>query len=65
MQPSLERALRQSTHRHGGKERQVFLLRSQRMYDAIETGEINLNDLAPRIRELRERQTKPQGRKEE
>ena len=39
--------------------------RLQRVYDAIETGKIILDDLAPRIRELRERQLKLQTRKEE
>ena len=39
--------------------------RLQRVYDAIETGKISLDDLAPRIRELRERQLKLQTRKEE
>ena len=39
--------------------------RLQRVYEAIETGKINLDDLAPRIHELRERQIKLQSRKEE
>jgi site-specific DNA recombinase len=38
--------------------------RLQRVYDAIETGKISLDDLAPRIHELRERQLKLQTRKE-
>jgi hypothetical protein len=38
--------------------------RLQRLYDAIETGKISLDDMAPRIRELRERQTKLQNQKE-
>ena len=37
--------------------------RLQRVYDAIETGKIILDDLAPRIRELRERQFKLQTRR--
>jgi site-specific DNA recombinase len=39
--------------------------RLQRIYEAIETGKINLDDLAPRIREIRDRQLKLQSRKEE
>jgi site-specific DNA recombinase len=39
--------------------------RLQRLYDAIETGKISLDDLTPRIRELRECQAKLQVRKEE
>jgi site-specific DNA recombinase len=40
-------------------------VRLRRLYDAIETGKISLDDLAPRIHELRERQAKLQSRKEE
>jgi site-specific DNA recombinase len=39
--------------------------RLQHLYDAIETGKICLDDLAPRIHEQRERQTKLQNRKNE
>jgi DNA invertase Pin-like site-specific DNA recombinase/archaellum component FlaC len=39
--------------------------RLERVYDAIETGKIALDDLAPRIRELRERQERLQARKQE
>ncbi len=37
--------------------------RLERLYDAIETGKINLDDLAPRIHDLRNRQEKLQARK--
>jgi site-specific DNA recombinase len=36
-----------------------------RLYDALETGKISLDVLAPRIRELKERQDKLEGRKNE
>jgi len=36
-----------------------------RLYDALETGKISIDLLAPRIRELKERQDKLQGRKDE
>jgi len=36
-----------------------------RLYDALETGKISIDLLAPRIRELKERQDKLQGRKNE
>ena len=36
-----------------------------RVYDALETGEISIDLLAPRIRELKERQDKLQGRRDE
>jgi site-specific DNA recombinase len=36
-----------------------------RLYDALETGKISLDVLAPRIRELKERQDKLQARKDE
>jgi site-specific DNA recombinase len=36
-----------------------------RLYDALETGKISIDLLAPRIRELKERQDKLQGRKSE
>jgi site-specific DNA recombinase len=36
-----------------------------RLYDALETGKISIDLLAPRIRELKERQDKLQGRKAE
>ena len=36
-----------------------------RLYDALETGEISIDLLAPRIRELKERQDKLQARKDE
>ena len=35
----------------------------ERLYDAIETGNISLNDLAPRIHEYRDKQEKLQARK--
>ena len=37
--------------------------RLERLYDAIETGKIGLDDLAPRIHELRDRQEKVQARR--
>ena len=37
--------------------------RLERLYDAIETGKLGLDDLAPRIRELRIQQEKLQARK--
>lgn len=37
--------------------------RLERLYDAIETGKINLDDLAPRIRKLRNRQEQLQARR--
>ena len=39
--------------------------RLDRLYDALETGKISLDVLAPRIRELKERQEKLQARKDE
>ena len=36
-----------------------------RLYDALETGKISIDLLAPRIRDLKERQDKLQGRKDE
>lgn len=39
--------------------------RLERLYDAIETGNVNLSDLGPRIRELRSRQEKLMARKAE
>ncbi len=39
--------------------------RLERFYDVIETGKISLDDVGPRIRELRERYDKLQARKEE
>ena len=39
--------------------------RLERLYDVIETGEISLDDVGPRIRALRERYEKLQSRKEE
>ena len=36
-----------------------------RLYDALETGKISIDILAPRIRDLKERQDKLQGRKDE
>ena len=36
-----------------------------RLYDALETGKISIDLLAPRIRQLKERQDKLQGRKDE
>ena len=39
--------------------------RLDRLYDALETGGIDLNDIAPRIRELRKRQEKLRIRKAE
>ncbi len=38
------------------KEDDSITARLEKLYDAIETGNISLNDLAPRIRELRNRQ---------
>jgi len=43
----------------------TMIARLGRLYDALETGKISLDDLAPRIRELKERQEKLQARKEE
>ena len=37
--------------------------RLDRLYDAIETGKVNLDDLVPRIRDLRERQEQIQARR--
>ena len=37
--------------------------RLERLYDAIETGNIKLDDLAPRIHELRDQQEKLQARR--
>jgi len=37
--------------------------RLERLYDAIETGKVKLDDLAPRIRQLRTRQEQLQDRK--
>ncbi len=37
--------------------------RLERLYDAIETGQIDLSDLAPRIRQLRDRQEKLNSRR--
>jgi len=39
--------------------------RLDRLYDALETGKISIDVLAPRIRELKERQDKVQARKDE
>lgn len=39
--------------------------RLDRLYDALETGKISIDILAPRIRELKERQEKLQARKDE
>jgi site-specific DNA recombinase len=39
--------------------------RLDRLYDALETGKISIDVLAPRIRELKERQQKLQARKDE
>jgi site-specific DNA recombinase len=40
-------------------------LRLERLYDAMETGKINLDELAPRIRELQGRQEQLQSRRVE
>jgi len=53
---------------HSGRYMNVvnhFVHRLDRLYDAIETGKIELNDLTPRIRELRDRRGKLQARKVE
>jgi site-specific DNA recombinase len=47
------------------KEIKDVMTRLDRIYDAIETGKIPLVDIAPRLRELRERQERLQGTKEE
>ncbi len=39
--------------------------RMERLYDVIETGKVSLDDVGPRIRELRERYDKLQARREE
>ena len=38
------------------KEEDSISTRLDKLYDAVETGKINLDDLTPRIRELRSRQ---------
>jgi len=47
------------------REEDGIVSRLNKLYDAIETGNIDLNDLAPRIRELRSRQEKLLARRSE
>jgi len=43
----------------------VITRRLDRLYDVIETGNLSIEDISPRVRELRERHEKLQARKEE
>jgi len=47
------------------REEDSISARLGKLYDAVETGKINLDDLAPRIRELRDRQEKLLTRRSE
>jgi uncharacterized protein with von Willebrand factor type A (vWA) domain len=47
------------------KETDNISIRLNKLYDAVETGNINLTDLTPRIRELRDRQEKTLTRQAE
>jgi hypothetical protein len=46
-----------------GQLEEIADTRLERLYDAVETGKIPLADLAPRIRDLRQRQEKLQAQK--
>ena len=47
------------------REEDNISLRLDKLYDAIETGKVNLDDLAPRVRELRSHQEKLLARRSE
>ena len=47
------------------KENDNLSIRLNKLYDAVESGNINLTDLTPRIRELRDRQEKTLTRQAE
>ena len=63
----LEASLIQTKERMGGLDSQLEDIdrRLERLYDAVETGKVDLDDLAPRLRELKTKQGLLQGAKAE